>query len=95
MIRKIFPLGGMKTLIEDLYYAIYNDTEIKRIDMTIKITPKMPVMVVDPLKGVGLKKKENSDLSSAGPGREDFHKKNKSEGPAPRWEKGIFIDIYA
>ena len=63
--------------------------------MTIKIDPKMPLMVVDPLKGVALKRKEGSDLSFAGTERPDSRKETDAKGSPPQWEKGIFIDIYA
>jgi hypothetical protein len=68
---------------------------VRKVDMAIKITPKLPLMVVDPLKGIGLTKKENSNLPFTEPGSHDLHNERDARGPAPRWEKGLFIDIYA
>jgi hypothetical protein len=63
--------------------------------MTMKITPEMPLMVLDSVKGVGLKRKESSDLFFGGTHRNEFHKLTEARVPPPQWEKGIFIDIYA
>jgi hypothetical protein len=63
--------------------------------MTIKIAPKMPLMVVEPPRGVGLKRKENSDLSFTELDNHRSHKERESKGLFPQWDKGTFIDIYA